>query len=115
MPILNWISNPYKHGKSEQELISTAKSKIDVIDDIEVKVDGKDIQGLKEYRFRTDLFAVDLPKNNVLDLPSGPTWLISDGYWLFTEPILNNLTISTFGSCSSGITQIGINYNITVT
>lgn len=114
MPVLNWISNFYNHGQSEQELIDTARRRIDAIGKIEVNLDRKNIQGLEKYRFLTEFFVAEMPKDNILDLPPGKTRFISDGYWLFIGPILNNTMISTFGSCSSGITKIGVNYSITV-
>jgi hypothetical protein len=114
MPVLNWISNFYKHGRSDQELIDTARARMDAIGRMEVLLDGENIQGLEQYRLLTGFFFVDLPKDNILDLPPGVTRLTSDGYWLFTQPVLKNTTISTFGSCSSGITKIGVSYSIEV-
>jgi len=114
MPILNWISNFHKHGNSEQELIATARTRIDAIGNIEVKLGGENITGLDGYRFVSQFFVVELPTNNILDLPPGQSRFISDGYWLFIRPIRNNTTISTFGSCSSGTTKIGVEYSITV-
>ena len=40
MPVLNWISNFYEHGKTENELIEIAKRRMDVIGNIEVTLDG---------------------------------------------------------------------------
>jgi hypothetical protein len=114
MPILNWISNFYEHGTSEKELIDIAKQKMDIIGNLEFRLNGEDIKGLEKYRFLTKFFVVELPKENILDLPAGKARLISDGYWVFTRPILNDITISTYGSCSSGITKIGVNYDIKV-
>ena len=114
MPILNWISNFYEHGNSEQELIQTAKKRMDVIGHIEVKCDGMAIQGLERYRSLSNFFVVKLPEDNVLDLPAGRARLVSDGYWIFTKPIFDDVVISTDGSCSSGTTRIAVNYSIKV-
>jgi len=114
MPILNWISDFYEHGRSEEELIQTAAQRIDAIGNLKFSLDGREIQGLERYRFRSNFFIVELPKYNILDLPPGKARFISDGYWVFTEPILSDITISTFGSCSSGVTKIGVDYSIKV-
>ena len=114
MPILNWISSFGKDGKSDYDLIETARTRIDAIGQMDVKLDGINIEGLERYRFQTDFFVVDLPEENILNLPAGKSRFVSDGYWLFTRPILNKTMISTLGSCSSGKTKIGVNYSIVV-
>lgn len=110
MPILNWISDSYNHGKTEQELTRVAKTKIDAIQNIVVRLDGMNIQGLEKYRVLSELFTVELPENNILNLPPGQACFISDGYWLFAGPILKDIAISTLGSCSFGVTKIGVSY-----
>jgi hypothetical protein len=114
LPIINWISNFYEHGKSEKELIETATQRMDTIGNLEFILNGANIQGLDKYRFRSNFFTAELPKDNIFDLPAGKARLISDGYWVFTEPIITDTTIFTFGSCSSGVTKIGVNYSIKI-
>ena len=114
MPILNWISNFDEHGNSEHELIETARNRIDAIGNMEVNIEGRYIQELEKYRFLSEFFVVDLPEDNILDLPPGQSRFISDGYWLFTGPLLNDTMISTFASCSSGRTRIGVYYFVAV-
>lgn len=114
MPILNWISDFYEHGNSEQELVETAKHRMDSIGNLNFSLEGKNIQGLEKFRALSDFFSVELPTDNILGLPPGRTRFISDGYWIFTEPIRNDLALSTYASCSSGVTKIGINYCIKV-
>lgn len=112
MPIINWISNSHEHGKCERDLIELATRKINAVGNLEVKINGINIRGLERYRFQSNLFSLHLPKDNILDLPVGEAFFVSDGYWLFIEPTFYNLSISTFGSCSSGITKIGVTYFI---
>ena len=114
MPVLNWISNFYEHGKTENELIEIAKRRMDVIGNIEVTLDGLIVGELEQYSFLSGFFEAYLPEHNVLGLPPGQGRFISDGYWLFTCPIFNNAVITTFASCSSGATKIGVKYSITV-
>jgi hypothetical protein len=114
MPIINWISNFYEHGNSERELIETATERMDVIGNLKFNLNGMNIQGLEKYRFRSKFFTVELPRDNILDLPAGKARFITDGYWVFTKPIVTDTRISTFGTCSSGVTKIGVNYSIKV-
>jgi hypothetical protein len=113
-PVINWVSNFYEDGHSEKELIETARRKMDIIGDLQFYLNGERILGLEKYRFLSKFFSVDIPKNNIFDLPSGKARLISDGYWIFTKPLVMDTTISIFGTCSSGVTKIGVNYNIKV-
>lgn len=113
-PVINWVSNFYEDGHSEMELIETARRKMDIIGDLQFYLNGERIQGLKKYRFLSKFFSVDMPKDNIFDLPSGKARLVSDGYWVFIKPLVMDTTISTFGTCSSGLTKIGVNYNIKV-
>jgi|SRR5580765_376155 len=113
-PIINWVSNFYEHGRLEKELIETAIERMNTIGNLEFNFNGIKVQGLEKYRILSKFFTVELPKDNVLDIPAGKSRLISDGYWVFTEPIITDTAISTFGSCSSGLTKIGVNYYIKV-
>jgi hypothetical protein len=114
LPVINWISNFYEHGNTERDLIDVATKRMDTIGNLEFNLNGNNIQGLGKYRFQSKFFTVELPKDNILDLPPGKARLISDGYWVFTEPIIADITIFTFGSCSSGVTKIGVRYYIKV-
>lgn len=114
LPIINWVSNFYEHGKTERELIEVATERMNVIGNLEFKCNGVSIQELKKYRFQSKFFTVDLPSDNILDLPAGKTRLVSDGYWIFTKPILADTSLSTFGTCSSGVTKIGVHYSIKI-
>lgn len=114
LPAINWVSNFYEDGHSEKDLIETARRRMDIIGDLQFYLNGERVQGLNKYRFLSKFFSVDLPKDNIFDLPAGKARLVSDGYWVFTKPLIMDTTISTFGTCSSGVTKIGVNYNIKV-
>ena len=109
MPIINWLSAMGVDGDSESELVRVAKEKMDIISGLLVEVNGKsvDIEPVR-YRARSRLFIAELPKGNILNLPPEPRAFVSDGYWICFHPIKEKTRISTFGSCSSGITKIGV-------
>lgn len=115
MPIINWISILYYDGNTDKELLEIAKNRMDVIGSLQVTINGFTInKGLEKYRVQTIFFEIDLPENNIFGISSGRKRCISDGYWIFLEPISEDIKISSFSSCSSGLTKIKVNYELTV-
>jgi hypothetical protein len=113
MPILNWISVSPLDGIGEDQLLKTAKTKIDVVENLSLRVNGKPLQlRLRDYRITSRSFEVNMPSDNLLDLEEGTATCLSDGYWLMFEPETKHLELSSFGSCSSGANKIGISYTI---
>ena len=114
LPILNHGSTLADEPtiKSEQELRSFTKKEMDVISKLEVIVDGVK---LNDVRVQSPIFDVVLPKNNLFGGTPGPTRGVSDGYWLFLEPLpKGNHKIHSFGSCRAGKINIGVNYDIAI-
>ena len=113
MPIINWISIMYCDGDSDNELLEIASSKMDVVGPLELTLNGITInKGLEKYRIQTPFFEINLPQNNLFDIPSGKRRCVSDGYWIFLHPIYENLRLSSFSSCSSGLTKIKVSYEL---
>ena len=113
-PVINWVSNFYEDGHSEKDLIITARQRMDSIGNLQFYLNGKNVPGLEKYRFLSKFFSVELPKDNIFNLPAGKARFVSDGYWVFTKPVITDTTIFTFGTCSSGVTKIGVKYYIKV-
>ncbi len=115
MPIINWISVLHVDGETDEELIEIANKRMDVVANLEFMIDGLSIKhGLEEYRAVSPFFEVWLPEDNIFASGPGMTRAISDGYWLFLKPLKSDTTICSFGSCSSGVTKIGVNYNLSI-
>jgi hypothetical protein len=115
MPIINWISIMHYDGDSDTQLLEIARSKMDIVGPLEITINGITINnGLEKFRVQSPFFEIDLPKNNLFDLPSGKSRCISDGYWLFLYPVYENLRLSSFSSCSSGVTKIKVNYELII-
>ena len=114
MPIINWISISGVDGETVEELNSVAKKKMDAVTDLELKLNGKVVDGLHKYRSCSPVFDIILPENNVLDMVSGSRRCVSDGYWVFLKPVRDNFTLNSFGSCSLGVNRIGIGYELTI-
>jgi hypothetical protein len=113
IPIINWISILHQDGETEQELVEIATKRMDVAANLQFTVNGIPLKNeLGEYRVQSDCFDITLPKGNILSSPPGPIRAVSDGYWLFFKLFDGNTRISSFGSCSSGVTKIGVSYNL---
>lgn len=115
MPIINWISVMHIDGENDDELVATAKERMDVVANLEITINGITVkEGFEGYRAQSPFFNLELPVNNIFGVPAGHRRAISDGYWLFVKPLEKGTSLTSFGSCSSGVTKIGVNYNISV-
>lgn len=114
MPIINWISIMYQDGNSDNQLLEIARSKMDVVGPLEITINGVTVnKGLEEYRIQSPFFEIDLPENNLFGISAGKRRCVSDGYWVFLRPIFENIRLSSFSSCSSGLTKIKVSYDLT--
>ena len=87
LPVINWISVMGVDGGNDDELIRVAKMRMDVISNLKITIDEVKLSNeLKNFRAFSRVFDVTIPVNNILDLPSGSTRAVSDGYWLFVQP-----------------------------
>jgi hypothetical protein len=115
-PLINWISVAPEDGETDQDLRLKARNKMNTIQNLLINVDGHEIRsGFEGFRIQSHPFYVELPKCNILNLNPGFRKVVSDGYWIFTHPIVRSISLTTFGSCTSGLTRIGVIYNISVT
>jgi hypothetical protein len=115
MPIINWISIEHEDGENDNELKNIAKQRMDVVQKLEVTVNNLTFNtDLHRYRLMSPIFEIDLPEHNILDTSPGIRRFISDGYWLFFKPLRGPIRISSFGTCSSGVTAIAVNYQIDI-
>lgn len=113
MPIINWISIMYHDGNSDRKLLDIARSRMDVVGPLQITINGLMVNtGLEKYRIESPFFEVSLPENNIFDLSPGKRRCVSDGYWIFLRPILENIRLSSFASCSSGVTKINVEYDL---
>ena len=115
MPIINWISVLHNDGENDEELLETARERMDVVANLEITIDQVSIkEGLKKYRAESPFFDFELHEDNILGLSAGHKRAISDGYWLFIKQLEFDVRLASFGSCSSGVTKIGVNYNLSI-
>jgi hypothetical protein len=113
MPIINWISILNIDGQTDEELASVAKKKMDVVSELKVRIDEITIEeGLTRYRAQSPFFDMIVQEDNIFHLTPGSTRFVADGYWLFIRPRKNDIKLTTYGSCSSGVNKFGVNYYI---
>ena len=114
-PLINWISVLPEDGKTDEDLMTKANAKMKSVKDLTVIVNGRQItEDFCKYRVQSRPFHVELPEENILRLLAGKKRVVSDGYWILTKPITDGFKLSTFGSCTSGLTKICVNYEITL-
>jgi hypothetical protein len=78
----------YPNLKTESDLRKcAAKDEIDSVGRNEVTVDGTELQNADKHRVQSTLFEFTFPENNVYGVKPGPTQAVSDGYWVFLEPL----------------------------
>jgi hypothetical protein len=86
IPIINAIYTRTA-SETEEEMRTTIKEYIDTVTTLEASIDGVPLQNLSNYRVQSLAFNVTLPKDNVIGEPEGTYLAVSDGYWVFLEPL----------------------------
>ena len=113
IPIINWISLMHHDGETDQELVDKAVKSMDVIGDMKISINGITLnENLRNFRALSPFFEVELPQDNIIGISPGRRRAISDGYWIFFKPLQTEISLTSFGSCSSGATKIGVDYEI---
>jgi hypothetical protein len=72
---------------TESELRSCAKADQDTVITKEITIDGVNISNLDSYRFQSPLFNLTFPENNIAGIAPQTAKAVSDGYWIFLEPL----------------------------
>lgn len=110
MPIINWISIMHHDGETDEQLLTVARNKMNVVSNLEFVVNGISISTC--FRVLSPFFDVDLPSDNILDLPPGVRRAVSDGFWFFLKPQHDILELTSTAACSSGLTKIRVKYRV---
>ena len=84
--------------KTDAELISYTAKDINRWSLLEVTIDGVKLPNLSEYRIQIGPFDLLIPEGNIWDIRPGPTRAVSDGFWVFLEPLSDgNYIVSLHG------------------
>jgi len=114
MPIINWLSIGGEDGNTDNELSNMAKKKMDNISNLQFSINDCPLSiDLENCRMTSSPFHAYFPPNNIFDIAE-PNYrpVLSDGYWIFLKPLKSDSVLTTYGSCSKGLTKIGISYKI---
>ncbi len=74
-------------GETEEEMRTGVNEWINTVTTVEASIDGVPLQDVWSYRIQSPFFSETLPKDNILGEAEGTYRAISDGYWVFLEPL----------------------------
>jgi hypothetical protein len=88
-PILNseCSYSEFPEYTTEAELRSCSKSLFDLINNLQLTVNGIRVQNLEKYRVESPLFNVTFPTSNIYGVTPGPSQAVSDGFWIMLKPL----------------------------
>jgi hypothetical protein len=88
LPLINSLINFYHYPnlQSESDLCSYSKSEIDNQTIVYLSVNGNEINGIQQYRIRSNLFDIFLVDHNN-PTQKIETQAISEGYWIFLHSL----------------------------
>ena len=78
---------------TESRLLNVARSNMDKVTSIQVKVDGVEIPDIWNYRIESRAFELNLGAQNILrddhhpNVRSGPSQAVTDGYYVLLKPL----------------------------
>lgn len=73
--------------KTPEDLRQCARSEIDTVTNLFTSIDKVELKDLKKYRITSPPFDINFPEDNIYGVSSGPTKGVSDGYWVFLNPL----------------------------
>ena len=104
----NSLSLPPFNGTTEEEQRQCSNNFIDTVEDLQLKIDGKSIHNLEQYRLESPPggFDLEIVENNVLGDPAGNGTAVSDGYWILLK--LNSGKHQVSFQATANLTDFGI-------
>jgi hypothetical protein len=112
----------YLSVRNKSELEVCAKADNNAVTNLEATVDGMKLLNLEKYRILSPLLDMTFPEDNPLGAPAGPTQMVSDGFYVFLEPLSAgkhdvHFSGTTVDNPTTGTTRLAIvvTYHLTVT
>ncbi|HKI08035.1 MAG TPA: hypothetical protein VKA09_06540 [Nitrososphaeraceae archaeon] len=96
----------YPNLKTDSELSQCAKELIDKVTFVQATIDGVQIQNIS--RTQSPPFAVTFPEENIFGVQAGPTRAVSDGFWIFLQPLSAGNHVINFKGALIDYTTTGI-------
>jgi hypothetical protein len=75
----------YPNFRTDSELSQCAREAIDKVTFVQASIDGVEIQNIS--RTQSPLFNVTFPQENIFGVQAGPSRAVSDGFWIFLQPL----------------------------
>jgi hypothetical protein len=75
----------YPNLKSDSELSQCAREAIDSVTFVQASVDGIQIENIS--RIQSSPFDITFPEENIFGVQAGSTRAVSDGFWIFLQPL----------------------------
>lgn len=75
----------YPNLRSDSELSQCAREAIDPVTFVQASVDGMPLQNIS--RVQSQPFNATFPEENIFGVQAGPTRAVSDGFWIFLQPL----------------------------
>ncbi|MFL6486983.1 MAG: hypothetical protein ACJ71D_09785 [Nitrososphaera sp.] len=72
---------------TESDLIARTLEQTSRVSQLEASIDGVTLQNLRKYQVLTPVFDLIYPRNNVYQVQEGRTRAVSNGFWVFLEPL----------------------------
>lgn len=120
-PVLNLECSfaEYTNLKTDSELSQCAKEAVDKVTFVQASVDGVEVKDI--FRTQSPPFTVTFPRENIFGVEAVQTRAVSDGYWVFLQPLSTGThTINFKGAVvdvpTTGIASItnDVTYHLTV-
>lgn len=73
--------------KTDEDLISCTAKDMDEYSLLEASIDGQRLKNLDQYRVQFGPFDINIASNNIWNVHPGFTRAVSDGFWIFLEPM----------------------------
>lgn len=74
----------FPNAKGEDDLKKALESDLGAASYVGAELNGI---SLPYQRIKADLFDLSVAKDNIFNVPSGPTQAVADGYWIFLKPL----------------------------
>jgi hypothetical protein len=107
------VEGPPFHGDTEAEQRACAQAFMDMASGMAATIDGREVRDLSRYRVSSPQFTFSAPANGLFgpDPVSGTS--VSDGVWLFLNPLsAGEHTIHFVGSVPGF--SLDVTYNLTI-
>lgn len=119
IPIINSACAKPDDGTTDEAIAACSSGTINLVttESLKVVVDGKELQGLDDYRFTSPIFSFTGNTPNIFSpLYEGyREYAFADGYWVMLAPLpAGNHTIHFEGEIPSWAFKVDVTYNLTV-